>query len=259
MTKIIAVINQKGGVGKTATTCHLAYCFSKKNKAILLIDIDPSANASSFFLNGNTPRFTTKDFLLAKEPSISMILPAYQGIKIVENLSILPSHIGLALTEVHLAGRPFREALLFRKLKDPAFNRYNYIIIDCPPTLSTLTVNAMYCADFILIPVNYQKHALDGIADLFQVLDEIKEGHTYDFRILRNQFDGRKKTVNNFVSEKLSYLEKEKLVLNTIIHQDEAVNRSTLEGLTVFEHCAHATSTKDYQQLCIEMECILNG
>lgn len=259
MTKIIAVINQKGGVGKTATTCHLAYCFAKKNKRTLLIDIDPSANASSFYVQGE-PALTIKDFLLSREINPLAILPACQGDKSVDFLSILPSHIGLAMAEVELANRPFKETLLDRKLRsDVILPHFDYILIDCPPTLTTLTVNAMYTADFILIPVTYQKHALDGIADLFQILDEIKENQTYDLRIIRNQHDARKKTVNDFMLRKLEALAAEGLVLNTIIHQDEAVNRATLQGRTVFEHCPHTTAAPDYQNLTTELEGIFNG
>lgn len=256
MIKIIAVINQKGGVGKTATACHLAYCLAKKNKSTLLVDIDPSANATSFFLP-DVPVRTVKDFLLSKEVDPTIILPAFQNQEPVINLSLLPSHISLALTEVYLSGRSFRETLLAKKLLDHKIaNYFEYIIIDCPPTLSTLTVNAMYAANFILIPVTYQRHALDGIADLFAVLHEIKEGQAYDYRIVRNQHDGRKRHVNEYLANQIEHLGS--IVLESIIHQDEAVNRATIKGLTVFEGCPHTSAAPDYQQLCNELEGILN-
>lgn len=257
MTKVIAVINQKGGVGKTATACHLAYCFAKHKKRTLLLDIDPSANASSFFLGNVEPEKTTRDFLLNKEIDPACIRPAYQCDEKIPYLRLIPSHIGLAMAEIHLSSRPFREAMLAKKLREPAIREdFDCVIIDCPPTLSVLTINAMYAADFILIPVTYQRHALDGIADLFAVLSEIKEGQPYDYRILRNQHDKRKKHAIQYVDDALGKLRP--ITLNTIINQDEAVNRATLRGVTVFESCPHTSAAPDYHSLYTELEEILN-
>lgn len=259
MAKIIAVINQKGGVGKTATTCHLAYAFAGKNKSTLLVDMDPSANATSMFIQGN-PTLTIKDFLLSKEVKELAALPAFEYDTPIVSLSIIPSNISLAMVDKEIATRAFRETLLDKKLRDPAiFNYFDYIFIDCPPTLSTLTINAMYAADFILIPVTYGKNALEGVADLFDVLAEIKEGQNYEIKILRNQYDARKKTVNAFVAEKLQPLIDQGGVLKTVIRQDESVNRATLENVTVFKYCPHTTASPDYLQLREELEGIFNG
>jgi chromosome partitioning protein len=259
MTKVIAIINQKGGVGKTATTCNLAYCFAGKNKRTLLVDLDPSANATHVFLQG-TPTLTVKDFILSKETNPFAILPSFQGEMPVNNLCILPSHISLAMTERELANRPFRETLLSKKLHDPKIsNHFDYILIDCPPTLTTLTINAIYAADFILIPVTYSKDALEGVADLFEILSEIKEGHTYGIKILRNGYDARKKTANAFIAEKLHQFILQGLVLNTIIRQDEQVNRATLENLTVMTYARKAEVAEDYINLRNELEDIFNG
>ena len=259
MTKIIAIINQKGGVGKTATTCNLAYCFAGKNKSTLLVDLDPSANATHIFFQGS-PALTVKDFILSRDVNPLCILPAFQGEEAVNGLSVLPSHISLAMTERELANRPFRETLLSKRLRDTKiFAHFDYILIDCPPTLTTLTVNAIYAADFILIPVTYSKDALEGVADLFEILSEIKEGHTYDIKILRNGYDARKKTANAFIAEKLHPLAEQGLLLNSIIRQDEAINRSSLENKTVFVHCPHTTAYEDYLKLRDELEDLLNG
>lgn len=259
MAKIIAIINQKGGVGKTATTCHLAYSFANKNKSTLLVDLDPSANATTMFICGD-PVLTVKDFLLSKEIKSLAILPAFQNGEPMMKLTILPSNIGLAMSEKELSSRVFRETLLDKKLRDPAiFNYCDYILIDCPPTLTTLTINAMYAADFILIPVTYQKNALEGVADLFQVLEEVKDGQTYDIKILRNQYDARKKDANGFIAEKLLPLANKGLVLNTVIRQDEQINRSTMRNLTVFDYCPHTTASPDYLSLRDELEGIFNA
>jgi chromosome partitioning protein len=259
MTKIIAIINQKGGVGKTATSCNLAYCFAGRNKSTLLVDLDPSANATHIFMQ-NTPNLTVKDFLMAKEANPLAILPAFQGEAVVDRLSILPSHISLAMTERELANRPFRETLLKKKLHDPRiYPHFDIILLDCPPTLTTLTVNAIYAADFILIPVTYAKDALEGVADLFDILSEIKDGHEYNIKILRNQHDARKKTANGFIAEKLHPFIEKGLVLDTIIRQDEEVNKATMENLTVMTFARNCGAAEDYIYLRNEIEGLING
>jgi len=254
MTKVIAVINQKGGVGKTATTCNLAYCFARKNKRTLLVDLDPSANATRIFM-ANPPCLTVKDFLTSKELNVSAILDGWQEGKSIENLSILPSHISLALAERELGNKPFRETLLSKKLSDKRLmSKFDVILLDCPPTLTTLTINAMYAADLILIPVTYAKDALEGVGDLFDLLGEIKDGHSYQIKLLRNQYDARKKTANGHVAEKLQpFIEKE-LVLKTIIRQDEEVNKASFDGLTVMVASPNCHAVQDYNSLSAEIE-----
>lgn len=257
MSKIIAVINQKGGVGKTATTCNLAYCFAKENKRTLLIDLDPSANATRIFTKSE-PTLTVKDFLSGKTCDFDAILPGCQNEEI-PNLFLLPSHISLALAERELGNKPFREAILNKKLNDKKLrDEFDIIMLDCPPTLTTLTINAMFAAEFILIPVTYAKDALEGVGDLFELLSEIKEGHEYKIKIMRNQHDMRRKTANNFVAEKLEPFIKTGLVLNTIIRQDEEVNKASIEGLTVMVAAPQCHAAHDYTNLREEIEGVYN-
>lgn len=259
MPKIIAIINQKGGVGKTATACNLAYCFAQKNKSTLLVDLDPSANATHIF-TPDQPPLTTKDFLLSKEiKGLACIQAECQG-NMVFYLSIVASHISLALTEREIGNRPFRETLLSKKLHDPdVAKHYDHIILDCPPTLTTLTINAMFAADFVLIPVTYEKDALEGVADLFDILSEIKEGHTYDFRIVRNRYDARKKMANGFIAEKLQPFIEQDIVLKTIIRQDENVNKATMENQTIMGFSPKSFAANDYRDLATELEDLFNG
>lgn len=259
MTNVVAVINQKGGVGKTATSCNLAYTFSQRNKRTLLIDLDPSANATHIFMQ-NTPQLTIKDFLLSKELNVYCILPAFDGDFPINALSIISSHISLAMTDREIGNKPFKEGLLNKKLNTPEIrDNFDLIIIDCPPNLGTLTINAMYAADFILIPATYEKDALEGVADLFGVLEEIKEGHDYNYRILRNRYDARRKTANAFVAEKLHPFIVQNIVFNTIIRQDEEVNKATLENQCVVTYAPKSSGAIDYSNLCTELEEILNG
>jgi chromosome partitioning protein len=255
MTKVIAVINQKGGVGKTATTCNLAYCFAKKNKRTLLVDLDPSANATRIFYKEDDIKLTVRDFLTSKELRTDAMLPCFQNEHVL-NISLLPSHISLAMAERELGNKPFRETLLSRKLNNKQVkSAVDIILLDCPPTLTTLTINAMYAADLILIPVTYAKDALEGVGDLFDLLSEIKDGHSYQIKILRNQYDARKKTANAYVADKLQpFINKKDLVLNTIIRQDEEVNKASINGLTVMVAAPHSNAALDYQNLCHELQ-----
>jgi chromosome partitioning protein len=255
MTKIIAVINQKGGVGKTATTCNLAYCFATQNKRTLLVDLDPSANATRIFYK-DIPTLTVKDFLIGKDLISDAIVHAYNS---VENLSIIPSHISLAMAERELGNKPFRETLLSKRLNDERIlSKFDLILLDCPPTLTTLTINAMYAADLILVPVTYAKDALEGVGDLFDLLGEIKDGHSYQIKLLRNQFDARKKTANNYVADKLQPFIEKDLVLNTVIRQDEEVNKASIDGFTVIYASPNSHAAHDYKSLSTELEETLN-
>lgn len=259
MGKIIAVINQKGGVGKTATTCNLAYCFAERMKKTLLIDMDSSANATNIYTQ-TEPDLTLKDFLMDKERGKDALTVATIKNVGIPFLSLLPSHISIALTAREISHKPYREALLAKKLEATGMlDFFDHIFLDCPPNLNDLTINAMFCADFILVPVTYEKHALEGVADLFSLLSEIKEGHSYDLKIIRNKFDARKKTANNFVSEKLSDLDEQGLVLKTVIRQDEEVNKATIENQPVITFSPKTGATLDYQNLTAELGGLFNG
>ncbi len=260
MTKIIAVINQQGGVGKTATACNLSRVFANESKNTLLIDLDPSANATHIYMQ-SVPQLTIKDFLFSKDLNNFCILPAFNDCgDPIYNLSLIPSHISLAMTDRELGNKSFKEAILSKKLQSEVIqSRFDRVLIDCPPNLGTLTINAMYAADFILIPITYEKDALEGVADLFEVLNEIKDGHSYSIKILRNRLDARRKTANAFVAEKLQGLISQKIVCQTIIHQDEEVNKATIENQSVMTYAPKCTAAQDYINLHAELEEFLNG
>lgn len=261
MPSIIAIINQKGGVGKTATSCNLSFTLASLGKRTLLIDLDPSANATHIYIQ-STPSLSTKDFLLDKTIRMDCILNACNGDvwTFIESLAIIPSHISLAMTDREIINKPFKESILSKKLKFVnEISQFERIIIDCPPNLGTLTINAMYAADFILIPVTYEKDALEGVADLFNVLEEIKEGHSYQIGILRNRYDARRKTANAFVAEKLNPFIEQKIVFNTIIRQDEEVNKATMENQCVLTFAPKCGATMDFHALGQELENLING
>lgn len=258
MAHIIAVINQKGGVGKTTTACNLAYTFSQRNKKTLLIDFEPSANTTGIYLK-SLPQLTIQDFLLKKHIGAEILQQAIINDEKVENLFIIPSHISLAVGQRDIASRAYREMLLARKLSDSSFKAFDYIIIDCPPTLGDLTVIPMFAANFILIPIKYEKYALEGVSDLFQVLNEIKEGHDFDFRILRNGFDARKKHTISRVDTALADFLTNEEVFQTIIRQDEALNMATWQDEPVDIYSSTSRGSQDFSTLANELQEILSN
>lgn len=258
--KKIAVINQKGGVGKTACAYNLAFTFSLRART-LLIDLDPSANATKGLFNciESMPKIATvKEVLTEKnyDPFFSVYPSLIEG-KEIPNLFVMPSKIDLALAQRELANRPYRETILSKQIIKLG-ERQDYIFIDCSPTLSDLTINAIYAADFILVPVTYEDDALEGIADLFKVINEIRPDGI-KFKIVRNQKDVRKTKTNSYIEDKLSDFIVKDHVLKTIIRQDEHINQAKIERKPVYLYNPSSNGACDFNLLTEELlACLKN-
>lgn len=249
MTKIIAVINQKGGVGKTSTCIHVSENLSLSHN-VLLIDLEPSINSTKVF-NKHIGEYNIKNVLEDKNFNIkNAVYNTY-----MPNLQIIPSHISLAILQGHLESRIHKEKILKKQL-DKLNNKYDYIIIDCPPLLTVFSTIAVYCADFILIPTDYEIDALDGIADLFKVMKEVKEDQNYDYRILRNKRDERKTISIHIVKEILEPLIGK--VFKTIISQNSSISNAKSEQKTVFKYSPLSEAAREYENLVLEIKKILN-
>ncbi|HSG64881.1 MAG TPA: ParA family protein [Gammaproteobacteria bacterium] len=195
MGKIFAVANQKGGVGKTTTCVNLAASLAATHRRVLVVDLDPQGNATmGCGVDKGSLDLTVCDVLLDGVEAARAIVPAAEG-----GFNLLPSNQELTLAEVELLGQPEREFKLRRALA-PVVADYDYVLIDCPPSLNMLTVNALAASDGVLIPMQCEYYALEGLTALLGTIEQIRAGANPKLRlqgILRTMFDPR----NNLATE----------------------------------------------------------
>ena len=169
MGRVIAISNQKGGVGKTTTAINLSACLAEKGKKVLTIDMDPQGNATSGLgIEKDKVENTCYKLLLGETTIEQAVTPS-----IMEGLSVIPSERGLAGAEIELIGIEKKEYIL-KKEVDKVREEYDFIIIDCPPSLNTLTVNAMTTADTVIVPIQCEYYALEGLSDLMYTIELVK-------------------------------------------------------------------------------------
>lgn len=170
MGRIIAIANQKGGVGKTTTSINLAACLAALGKKVLAIDMDPQGNMTSGLgLDKNGVEYTVYDLILGQADIEQVICK-----ESLENLDILPTNIDLSAAEIELIGIEEKEFIIQKEVEKVREN-YDFVIIDCPPSLSMLTINAMTTADTVLVPIQCEYYALEGLSQLIHTIDLVKE------------------------------------------------------------------------------------
>lgn len=247
--KKIAVINQKGGVGKSTITVNLAYEFSTSEKKTLLVDLDPQAHSCEIYKPDHEIGYTVKDLFIDPKFNVSkVIMPAYIKDKKLNTLDAIHSNILFAKVAEQISSRIHREKILhnhFRKLS------YDYAIMDCPPNLGVITINAIYTADLILIPVSYDKGSLDGMADLIETIKEVKESSESPYLIVRNLYDARNKQTNIYIDSELEPFDK--CALKTKIRKVESLNQSRIAGEPIKIYDQKSKSTADYKELMMEL------
>jgi len=244
MSKVISLSNHKGGVGKTTSTINIGAGLNKLKKKVLLIDLDPQANLSQS--------------LGIIEPS-KTIYGALKGeyklepIEILKGLDLIPSTLDLSGAEVELSGEAGREYIL-KELIDPLRGSYDYILIDSPPSLGLLTINAFTASDEVYIPLQAQYLALQGLTKLIEVIDKIKRRLNKELKlggVFITQYD-RRKVLNRDVVETIKSHYKKKL-FKTAIRDNIALAEAPTQGLDIFRYNPKSYGAEDYLSLCKEM------
>ncbi|WP_291530108.1 ParA family protein [Bacteroides sp. UBA939] len=247
MSNIIAILNHKGGVGKTTTTINLAAALQQKGKKILVIDLDGQANLTeSFGCSIEEPN--TVYGAMKGEYSLPLI-------KTGNGITLVPSCLDLSAAESELINEPGREMILKQLIsKLPKENKFDYILIDCPPSLGLLTLNALTAADFLIIPVQAQFLAMRGMAKIMNVISIVQERLNPNLKIggiVITQYDKRK-TLNKSVTEIIqdSFCEK---VFKTIIRDNVALAEAPINGKNIYEYNKNSNGAKDYLDLAEEV------
>ena len=248
MGKVISVANQKGGVGKTTTTVNLSTILAKKGKKVLIIDTDPQGNATSGLGITKEVELSVYDVLVGDTEINETIQETA-----IKNLKVCPSNISLAGAEVQLVSMMSREQRLKTKL-DIIKNDYDYILIDCPPSLGLITLNAFTASDTVLIPVQCEYFALEGLGQLLNTVNLVKKHLNKNLEIegaLLTMYDARTNLSNQVVKEVKKYFENK--VYKTVIPRNVRLSEAPSYGMPITIYDPRSKGAKAYEKFAKEL------
>lgn len=263
LARIVAIMNNKGGAGKTSTITNLAMTLARAGRRVLLIDGDQQANSTEVMANGkkyyaqyghticdlyNNPRFNILD----------AIIPAVSGEEVINNLFIIPSDPSFERVMENCLTRHHREKILFRHLQSVT-DKFDYILIDCSPGLNLSTTNAAFMADHVLIPVDGGSFALTGLDVVLDYLDEIRETRFTLFSVFRNEYNASKTKMNTYLHDQLSNNERTKdNYLEARIRTDENISQAQVACVPLYFYNKGSLALNDYSALMRELESVLS-
>jgi len=246
MSKVIAVSNQKGGVGKTTTTINVAATLANSKKTVLMVDLDPQGNATSGLGIDKIPGATSYEVLLGEKKLVDGIQETR-----IEGLYVLPANQDLAGAEVELVEYKDRESRLKGAL---SMTTFDYIVIDCPPALGLLTLNALAAADYVLIPVQAEYYALEGLGQLLGTVQAVKQSvnaHLEILGVVLTMYDKRT-TLSDQVAQELKNHFGDKL-FKTVIPRNVRLAEAPSFSKTIFEHDRWSKGARAYKNLSKEI------
>ena len=249
MGRIIAVANQKGGVGKTTTSTNLSACLAELNKKVLLIDIDPQGNdTSGVGVDKNQLENTVYEMIIGECEMDECLLK-----DVIDNLDLLPSNVNLSGAEIDLIGVEEREYILKKKI-DEIKDNYDFIVIDCPPSLNMLTVNAMTTADSVLVPIQCEYYALEGLSQLIHTINLVKErlNPTLEIEgVVFTMYDARTNLSLQVVENVKSNLKQN--VYKTIIPRNIRLAEAPSHGMPINLYDSKSAGAESYRLLAEEV------
>lgn len=248
MGKIVAVANQKGGVGKTTTAINLSACLALAGVPVLLVDLDPQANATSGLGLSKSRETSIYDVLINERPVKEVAASSN-----IPKLDVLPGNIALAGAEVEMVGLMARERLLKTAL-DEVIDDYKFIIIDCPPSLGLLTLNALTAADSIIVPIQCEYFALEGLSQLMNTVTQVKKHLNPQLEIegvVLTMYDVRTKLSNQVVNEVKKFFKAK--VYRSIVPRTIRLGEAPSHGMPVVAYAPSSSGAKAYQSLAKEV------
>ncbi len=248
MSKTVSILNQKGGVGKTTTAVNLSACIGDKDKKVLLVDVDPQGNTTSGFgIDKRKTELSSYDILVGEEKAENVIIHTE-----FKNIDIIPSNMDLAGAELEIIDKKGRESLLKNALA-PVWDKYDYVFLDCPPSLGLITLNALTASDTFLVPIQCEYYALEGLSQLMSTVRQIKRLYNPYIElegVLLTMYDGRLNLTRQVVEEVKKFFPKK--VYSTTIPRNVRLSEAPSFGQPIIYFDRASKGSEAYNALADE-------